>query len=485
MLSRVIHLVIVFSILACPTVAIGQATTETEQELQQKTTWSKKQTEDLTRFLESIHENKELSGTVLIADDGKTVFEHSFGWAEIGKRRQLGPDSSFRLASVSKQFTAMGIMLLAEQGKLSLDDDIRKHLPKLPYEGITIRHLLHHTGGLTDYMSLFAKHWDSDAPIGKRKLAFNRDLVALFAEKKPEIDFEPGERNVYSNTGYVLLGHIIEVASGQPVQDFFQTSVFEPLGMKDSCAFSADDRFKLTDRVHGFQYLKGSRGHRDVDSNFLNGMVGDGGIYCSARDLLKWSEAIRKNKLVSPDMMRKAFASGKTNEGKETGYGFGWSVRYDEAGELLSASHDGSWVGFRTSIKLDFVTGRTVIVLTNSNSTSGFDKAMTAVFRVCQGEPAIQEKRRAIDVSPEKLKDFAGKYELQTAGKLEILIEDGQLFGQPAGQGKRKLTCVGEDEFEAQEVKANLSFERDESGKVTGFVFRQSGREITAKRLKK
>lgn len=335
--------------------------------------------ESLAKFsarLDKALENKIFSGTVLIAIEGKIVFEKSVGFANIEDKTPFTEKSSFRLASVSKQFTAMGIMILKEQGKLDFDDDITRHLPTLPYKGVTIRHLLHHKGGLTDYVDLFEKHWDTETAEATKETAFNQDLVDLYSKHKPEPDFEPGKRYDYSNTGYVLLGSIIEAASGQTIHEFFKSRIFEPLEMKDSCAFSVDEeKFKPASRVYGFAWQ--GDGHVANDWNYLNGMVGDGGVYASARDLLKWDQALYGEKLVSKTTLAEAFTSGKLNNGKETDYGFGWVVERSRNKGLI-VSHGGLWVGFRTSIERQVDRKLTVIVLSN-NTTSKLDQVLQAI----------------------------------------------------------------------------------------------------------
>jgi len=334
--------------------------------------------EKFSKRLDSAHKRKLVSGTVLIAVDGEIVFEKSIGFANVKQKTPLAENSSYRLASVSKQFTAMGIMMLKEDGKLDFDDDITKHLPKLPYKGITIRHLLHHNGGLPDYMDLFDLHWDKEEfDLSKKKTAFNNDLVDLFAEHHPDPDFVAGERYQYSNTGYVLLGSIIESASGMTIHDFLNTRIFEPLNMTDSSAFSPNaEVFKPANRVFGFAY-RSDGSSVDNDWHYLNGMVGDGGIYASARDLLKWDQALYGEELVSQTTLAEAFTSGKLNSGKETGYGFGWVVERSK-NKGLAVSHGGSWVGFRTSIERLVDRKLTVIVLSN-NSTANLDQVLQAI----------------------------------------------------------------------------------------------------------
>ena len=336
--------------------------------------------EDLAKFsarMDRAFENQVFSGTVLIAVDGKIVFEKSVGYANIADKTPFTKNSSFRLASVSKQFTAMGIMLLKEEGKLDYDDDITDHLPTLPYKGVTIRNLLQHVGGLPAYGSWFEQNWDVDAKGDKKKTAFNKDLIEQFSTHKPKVEFEPGQQYRYCNTGYVILGSIIEAASGQTIHDFFQTRVFDPLEMKDSSVFSPDANvFNPSNRVYGFEFL-GADDFFDNDWNYLNGMVGDGGFYSSARDLLKWDQALYGEKLVSQPTLDEAFTSGKLNGGEETGYGFGWIVQRSER-DGLTVSHNGHWVGFRTFIKRQPDRKLTIIVLSN-NSASKFDQVIKAI----------------------------------------------------------------------------------------------------------
>ncbi|QEG22873.1 serine hydrolase domain-containing protein [Mariniblastus fucicola] len=332
--------------------------------------------EKFSKRLDRAFENRLFSGTVLIAVDGKIVFEKSVGFANIDDETPFAENSSFRLASVSKQFVAMGIMQLKEDGKLDFDDDITKYLPTLPYKGVTIRHLLNHTGGLTDYMDLFRNHWDTDAENDERKTAFNHDMIALYAEHKPDPDFEPGERYAYSNTGYVLLGSIIESVSGHSIHDFLKQRIFDPVGMTDSHAFSPDEqKFDPANRVFGFAWQGTS--HVANDWNYLNGMVGDGGIYASARDLLKWDQALYGEKLVSRKTLTEAFTPGKLNNGDQTDYGFGWMVERS-ADDGLTVSHGGHWVGFQTSILRGIDRKLTVILLSN-NSTQHLDQITRAI----------------------------------------------------------------------------------------------------------
>jgi len=437
---------------------------------------------ELDQVLETLHERQLFNGTLLLAEEGKPVFEKTIGIANIETNEAIKPNASYRLASVSKQFVAMGIMVLAERGKLDYDDDIRKHLPELTYEGVTIRHLLHHTGGLTDYMDLFSEHWDTEKDFEERKIAGNADLVKLYAEKKPEIDFKPGEKYEYSNTGYVLLGSIIERASGERAHDFLYENVFQPAGMTNTRAFKANQDFGVKDRVYGFDYNEEGEPEAN-DHNFLNGMIGDGGIYASADDLLSWSNALNTEKIVKKETLKTAFTSGKTNDGTLTNYGFGWSMERDEAGNLTEVSHGGSWVGFRTYIVRALDSKRTYILLTN-NTDNNIGRTLRIISKIWKGEPyELPKEKIEIELPVETLKQYIGVYELEPEFTLTFTVEGERLFVQATGQGKFEIFPMSENEFFLKVVDASVTFNKDEKGEVVSLTLHQ-GRDVEAKKVK-
>ena len=334
---------------------------------QTEAVWNEQKLDKLRNFLVELNEKKQFNGTVLLADSGKILFHESLGFSDIRTKKKLDQDSSFRLASVSKQFTAMAIMLLREKGLLEYDDKVAKHIPQFPYENVTIRHLLHHTSGLPDYMSFMRKKWDPTKKSKDKKIAFNKDMMAQLVSQKPELVFEPGTKFRYSNTGYVLLGFLIEEVSGQSFRQFIDKSIFVPCEMTNSYVFSPNSDFAPDHRVYGFSYTRSGKGYEENDHHYLNGMIGDGGIYSSAIDLLKWDQALYSEKLVSQKTLMEAFDSGLTNEGEKTGYGFGWSIDKND-GATLQVSHGGAWVGFQTFIGRKISAKRTLIILTNHSS---------------------------------------------------------------------------------------------------------------------
>ncbi|MEM7457759.1 MAG: serine hydrolase domain-containing protein [Planctomycetota bacterium] len=359
----------------------GALYAQTDPAEQDQIQWTDEQTEKLDKYIESAVEEEQFNGSVLIGIDGEIVYEKVVGFRDINEEQELTFDSSFRLASVSKQFTATAIMILAEQGKLDYDDDIREYLPTIPYEGVTIRHLLHHTGGISDYMMVMGLTWDQGTPAEDKETAYNHDVVETFSERNPPVVFEPGEKQQYSNTGYVLLGQIIINVSGQSLPEFFRSEIFDKLEMTNAHVFATDDSFAPAERVFGFAFT--DDGHEDNDWHYLNGMVGDGGIYASARDLLKWDQGIQENKLVSAETLQQAFTPGTTNDGESFPYGFGWVIESDEEGNTVGVQHSGGWVGFVTYIERDLETNVTVVVLSN-NSGDGFGKVLRGVSSIVE-----------------------------------------------------------------------------------------------------
>jgi CubicO group peptidase (beta-lactamase class C family) len=262
----------------------------------------------------------------------------------------------------------MAIMILKERGKLDYDDNIKKYIPELPYQGITIRHLLNHTSGMPDYITLFNRHWDpGKEEMSDMKIADNVDVVNMLAKHKPGVLFKPGEIWRYSNTGYVLLAVIVSRAAKEPFEKFLHNHIFKPLGMSRTLVYSAIRDDKMKDRVWGFRYNLLGKGYISNDFNYLNGVAGDGAVYSTTGDLFKWDQALYTEKLVSKSTLNTAFTPVRLNNGKTYNYGFGWSLGKTITGEKR-VSHGGGWVGFITYICRDIESNNSIILLTNHTS---------------------------------------------------------------------------------------------------------------------
>lgn len=329
--------------------------------------------------LTHLHHYELFNGTVLIAEKGKVLYKKAFG-LNAASGSPLTTTSAFNLASVSKQFYAMMTMMLKERRMLSYDDPVRKHIARFPYPTVTIRHLLNQTSGLPEYF---------DIAMGRMTLLdtlTNAGMVDILAERKPALVFEPGSKWEYCNTNYTTLASVIEAVSGMKVEDFLQQYIAKPLKMNDTYIYHLGLKRYPASRVFGFKIEGGKRVPDDLIR--FDGIVGDGNVYSSVEDLLKWDQALYTEKLVKKATLQEAFTPGRLNNGDKTSYGFGWGV--DESGKKLS--HTGGWVGFRTIIVRYTDKNQTLIVLDNS----GQMYAHRAVVNRWEGKPYTLPKSQLI-----------------------------------------------------------------------------------------
>ena len=301
---------------------------------------------------------KGFSGNVLVAIDGLNVFEKSLSYADPISKRPLQTSSIFQLASVSKQFTAAAILLLKTDDQIDLDDDLSKYIPELPYQKITIRHLLHHMSGLPNYMFLVDKYWD------KAKAPTNEEVIGLMAKHKLPAFFKPGLKYDYSNTGYVILASVVERVSGMSLNTFLQRRLFGPLGMKNTFVYSSADTSVMHRQEEGYRPLKS--GYARIGETKNNGAVGDKGVCSTTGDLFLWDQALYAGSPIPFYLIQEAFLPSKTNAGKEVAYGYGFRLKVEN--EKPVNYHNGVWEGFRTNFHR-FPTSRNTIIVLNNTST--------------------------------------------------------------------------------------------------------------------
>jgi CubicO group peptidase (beta-lactamase class C family)/microsomal dipeptidase-like Zn-dependent dipeptidase len=316
--------------------------------------------------------------SVLVLRDGKPALQRAYGLADLEARTPVSPVTNYRLASVTKQFTAAAILLLAEDGKLALDDPIRKWLPELPdaTRPVTLRHLLSHTGGLIDYEDLVA-----DAPQARNSddapQVHDSDVLALLA-KQNRVYFAAGSNYRYSNSGYSLLSLVVAKASGQRFADFLRQRIFEKLGMHNTLAFEQGIS-TVPQRAFGYSAERGAWTRTDQSST--SAVLGDGGIYSSTGDLAKWDAALYDERLLSRQSRELAFAPATHTDNPSIDYGFGWRI----TGETLW--HSGETRGFRNVIIRYPERKLTVIVLTNRNDPEPYATAQTIARLYLPGAP--------------------------------------------------------------------------------------------------
>ena len=301
--------------------------------------------------------------SVLVVRDGRTVLARSYGLADVEGHVAATPQTDYRLASLTKQFTATAIMLLKEDGVLRYDDAIDTYLPQLPASahGVTIRMLLTHTSGLWAY--------EDFVPDSQTTQVHDADVPALIAHADSTY-FTPGSAYRYSNTGYALLALIVERVSGKSFANFLHDRIFAPLGMNGTVAY---ENGVSTVPHRAFGYTVDSSGVRRTDQSSTSAGLGDGGIYTSLDDLAKWDAALDANRLVHASDQREAWTSAVTTRGTRVGYGFGWFV--DNGGDGLRLRHHGESTGFTNAILK--IPGRrlTIVILTNRTGGEPWDLA--------------------------------------------------------------------------------------------------------------
>ena len=294
--------------------------------------------------------------SVMVIEDGKVLFKKAYGLANVEAHIAATTNTNYRLASVSKQFTAMAIMILAERRKLSFDDSLASFFPGFPDYGkqITVRHMLNHSSGLIAY---------EDVMDEKVTVPLTDQDVLEMLKRQDRTLFPPGSSYRYSNTGYVLLGLIVEKASGTSFQEFLRQNIFEPLKMKHTVFYPREDHSDEQRRAYG--YSKRDDVFVRTDQSLTSSTRGDGSIYSSVSDLYKWDQALHKARLVKRDTLENAFTSGAQVD-ENTGYGFGWFVETRRG--LKTVSHSGNTIGCTQFIRRYLDRKFTIIVQANRSN---------------------------------------------------------------------------------------------------------------------
>jgi CubicO group peptidase (beta-lactamase class C family) len=403
-----------------------------------------------------------------IINDGRIVYKRGYGMANLEHNIPISSTTIFDTGSVSKQFTAMSILLLAEQGKLSLDDDIRKYLPEIPqYETpVTIRHLIHHTSGLRDYLTLMALRGERDDDF-----YVDEEVVDLIARQK-QLNFKPGDQWLYSNSGYFLLSQIVKRASGKTLRQFADENIFKPLGMKNT-HFNDDHTEIVKGRATGYAPRPG--GGFSISVSTLD-MVGDGNVVTSVVDLFLWDQNFYHNKLGKggQDLIDQAQAAGVLNSGKKHDYAAGLVVT--EYKGLKEVGHGGAFVGYRAGV-LRFPVQRFSVACECNLATID---PMTLAHRVAdvyladhlkqdatKAAGASSDDAKFVQLSEQELKDKTGAYREPVTGMiLKLSVEEGRL---KANMSDRIINFAPTSATEFQslngQVKRVLKFEKQGENK--------------------
>lgn len=391
----------------------------------------------------------------LIARKGQIVYEKAFGMANLELQVPMQVDQVFRIGSVTKQFTAVAILQLLEQGKLSLQDEITKFIPDYPTQGnnITIEHLLAHTSGIRNFASM---------PDTARRGTVDfspREMIDYF--KNEPMRFAPGTKWEYSNSGYFLLGYIIEVVTGETYAEYLEKHIFEPLGMTNS--LYANDIKLVENRAYGYSQSK--RGFQNAPYLSMTQPYAAGAIQSTVNDLLKWNTAIHSHKLITKESLDRALTRGTLTDGKKTNYGYGWRMGYIQ--ESPSLWHGGMINGYITMAMHLPQEDVFVAVLSNCDCNSPEDiTAKLAALAI--GKPFEYE---AIGVEDSTLEDYTGVYENEKGQQRIFTVSEHQLWSQLGRGPKSKGIAFQRDKFVFEDdLLLPMEFARDNRGGIERLI---------------
>src|SRR6186713_1663246 len=393
--------------------------------------------DSLRVLFDTLYARQSFSGTVLVAENGIPLFDTALGFSDQKKRIPLNLTTLFELASVSKQFTAMAVMQLREQGKLSYEDPLLKYFPELPFHGVTIRNLLTHTSGIPEFLG-----WPGRAvnPFDTSRINFNQDILEKLPKLYDSAAFPAGSEFSYSNTNYVLLALIVEKLSGMPFADYMRKYVFIPAGMKHTFVYSRRSAPRPLPN-YALSYVWDAGDNQFVEpetlaflryTRYLDGVAGPYGISSNVEDLLRWDQALYTEKLIRSSSLNDAFTPFTMKNNKTAGfgdaspYGFGWMMFSGDSLTGPSQFHTGSYPGYQTSIIRYPPKHWTVILLTNSTDIQNIYSILAAIENILTGKAVEIPERvtlsHSITLSPEQLSGLAGTYTQDSAGILKMVI---------------------------------------------------------------
>lgn len=326
------------------------------------------------------------NGSVFVAYHGMPVYHQQFGYSDFSKKTPVTKNLPFQLASVSKQFTAVSVLMLVEKGMLAYGDTVSNIIPEFPYPRVTVEQLLHHTAGMPNYMWLLEHKWDNGKP------AYNDDIIYLMKKHETNLYFRPGYRYDYSNTGYAVLAYVVEVVSGMSYPEFVNEFIFDPLGMHNSFVYSnALDR-DYPEKLRG--YYRRWRRYYPIKETVHDGVVGDKGVYSTVEDLFKWDQALYTEKLLSDSTKERAFTPLKIRKRWDYPYGYGFRLKTVEGKRVVY--HTGLWEGFRTNLMRYIEDKNTIIVLNHTNANVN-NVMIKRIERILDRELKITPTQEIVD----------------------------------------------------------------------------------------
>ncbi|PWV47637.1 serine hydrolase [Chitinophaga sp. S165] len=407
------------------------------------------------------------NGTALVSQQGKILLNKGYGFRNTTDSSRNDPGTIFQLGSITKQFTAAIVLKLEEEKKLSLQDKVSKFFPDFPKgDSITVEHLLTHTSGIYNYTN---DRTFMEAEVFKP--ASRVKLMSLFKDKP--LDFSPGTKWNYSNSGYCLLGYIIEVAAHKPYYQVAREYIFQPLHMNNT-GFDFK-QLNNKDKSTGYFFINedSSKVAPSVDSSVS---FSAGAMYSTTGDLYKWHQAVQQYKILSKADWERTYTPQKNN------YGYGWNI--DSIAGKRKVSHGGGIHGFVTTI-IRVPEDDVCIILLDNASDRTIGKISESILAELYNKPyTLPKKRIAIPVPETILQQYTGEYDMKPGFKIAIAVKDGMLTGQPSGQGPATLYAEKEDFFFLNIADVQIKFTRDQKNEVTGMILYENGGEVPGTKVK-
>lgn len=398
--------------------------------------------QELDSVLITLAEQGMFNGQVLLAEKNDIIFYNSYGEYE---SEPISTTTPLPIASVSKSITAFGIMILKEQGKLDYDDKVTEYLPEIPFQDITIRHLLNQTSGIPNFLSTAIEYGDTTRVMNKE------EILELIGRIKPPAA-KAGENFFYNNSNYLLSRSIIEIVSGMSYADFMRHYLWNPLGMDytqiEPAAYPADTQINA--------------------NNFYNP---SSGINSTAGDLFRFAQALTNNTLVSQKIVEEAFSRTLLNDGSKSNYGLGWYIL--ETPDSKSVGHWGGGESVKAYLEM-YLTEEKKLVLLSNNSTSYIDKVYQVIRNIWEGKPyELPTRLNEYDIDPKLFKEYTGSYLTPNLGLLHISTENGKLYLRPDPvPGREELVPSSDSTFYFRNQDLEWQFYHNEKGGVIGFGFK-------------
>lgn len=423
--------------------------------------------QNLNEYMNALVERKNFHGSVLVAKDGNVILNKGYSMADFEQSLANTSQTKHPIGSVTKQFTAMAIMQLCEKGLISIDDTIDKYLTDFPNaEKITIHNLLTHSSGLGDYLAINELYSLKDVQI--------ENIINLL--KDTPLEFEPGERYRYSNSGYLLLGYIVEKVSNMSYGQYLKENIFVPLNMENT-GICFDGNTKMYDS-------SGYVGHLDVipvdDQLILDKSYGAGCLYSTTEDLYRWDQALYTESLVNKDTLDKIF-KGYVEIAEAYYSGYGWLIRSSQYGKVTS--HDGMTFGTSANIARFTDKNLTIIILTNVRDYNVYNLTDILADIVFEKEYKMPEAYKEVQINSDVLEKYVGQYQIAPQVFVNITIENSSIFARVTGQEALEIFPESKTEYFYKLVDAQITFEKDSDDEVTGLIIHQSGVDTPAQKV--